>query len=1219
MINQLHNISTILDSHTNPSNAYTHAPPSPPPQPIHPPSHAQMEKKKDTPHVPVSGPIDISIMRSSGSESLVINKSQLPQTLEKLITDGVKPFEEVRESIFWHPVEEFCNTAIEYRSSWRSEWQNGSRGEMVLGKTALPDVKKKRREEKVLIWLKLHDIPIMAFTKDGLSAMATKLGTSGMLDSYTSSMCLQSWGRLDYACALIDIRVDREFKEEMIIAIPDVEDNEEQPVSKKNDASSSGTKKQAETTRQEANTSIPFDTLNTVENDGDLGSNRGTSNLGKKVVNDVADSSNETKKVTETNKVGADLYATSIPNTSNVTLNKLDDPVNVDSDSEVKEVYNETASFMAQTGSKINKVAKNGSGVGNKRLYERWKETYDENPYADDDFDHCGFIETQMTLGLKHNCHLAWFQHFANYALWVGFSSSQYDSSYLSIRMHDISSFHKELDMTYLGALNYFLRIYDTRDFKDMFISHKKYVMELFDTTHIANRNPTRTPVDMESKMGSDGDPLSDPFLSYILHQLDPLLPILMLIGLADPLLGIILRVIVFSWRMIFSHGPSNGNTLSISNDDAGYKGVANAVAKIAWLRNASSNLKRRGQQAEVYRVIVFSWRMIFLHGPSNGKTLSISNDDAGYKVVANAVAKIAWLRNASSNNIFNSQDVSQAGSSFTTFSHAKVLKLVQVQYYLQLYVPPRTCKYTNFKCISVDIAFEDDYGPAVTASRPWGRALRLCTLFSYLSLVATSNWLEKCFKLHAKVSVTSELCFGLPAVKRKISSEDDIEGHSFSVPKKPNVGNLTAIDVVPNVSRGHEPSPDVGQSSVAVIHSHDSDHCPVYDIKTKNKAVKRKISFEDDIEGQSSVAVVHSHESDYCQTNARLKKYQHQPPLASDSRTTSNGVNIMVTRNAQHRTRRYDLPTLDTIGAIVFGGTSITESEFDIIVEEHSRVPQQNRLDYILQNQNDIRNEYLSGLYDAIMRGDRDANDLGTRTILTTSFTGGPRYMYAHYLDALAICRVHGNPSFFITFTCNTKWPEIEEYMEAFPELTTADRADIVDRVFEQKVLLYTIEFQKRGLPHCHSLLWVTPACKVQTDADIDKYISAELPNPTEVPHGYRIISELMMHGPCGLVNKNAACMKDGNKFVHYRRRETVIDTTTNRAACEALGLIGGDQEWVSALEEAVVHASSEELVQILIFCDVSLSVTGVPLKWLLGLFTSHPQAPRQVCAVNW
>ncbi|GJU89861.1 DNA helicase, partial [Tanacetum coccineum] len=46
-----------------------------------------------------------------------------------------------------------------------------------------------------------------------------------------------------------------------------------------------------------------------------------------------------------------------------------------------------------------------------------------------------------------------------------------------------------------------------------------------------------------------------------------------------------------------------------------------------------------------------------------------------------------------------------------------------------------------------------------------------------------------------------------------------------------------------------------------------------------------------------------------------------------------------------------------------------------------------------------------------------------------TGDMLGGPRYMYSHYLDALAICRVHGNPSFFITFTCNVKWPEITEY----------------------------------------------------------------------------------------------------------------------------------------------------------------------------------------------
>nr|GEV25868.1 Rab9 effector protein with kelch motifs-like [Tanacetum cinerariifolium] len=43
MINQLHNISTILDSHTDPSNAYIYVPSSPSPQPVHPPSHAQVE------------------------------------------------------------------------------------------------------------------------------------------------------------------------------------------------------------------------------------------------------------------------------------------------------------------------------------------------------------------------------------------------------------------------------------------------------------------------------------------------------------------------------------------------------------------------------------------------------------------------------------------------------------------------------------------------------------------------------------------------------------------------------------------------------------------------------------------------------------------------------------------------------------------------------------------------------------------------------------------------------------------------------------------------------------------------------------------------------------------------------------------------------------------------------------------------------------------------
>nr|GEW45067.1 DNA helicase [Tanacetum cinerariifolium] len=129
-------------------------------------------------------------------------------------------------------------------------------------------------------------------------------------------------------------------------------------------------------------------------------------------------------------------------------------------------------------------------------------------------------------------------------------------------------------------------------------------------------------------------------------------------------------------------------------------------------------------------------------------------------------------------------------------------------------------------------------------------------------------------------------------------------------------------------------------------------------------------------------------------------------------------------------------------------------------------------------------------------MRGDRDGNHLGTRTILSISFTGGPRYMYAHYLDVLAICRVHGNPSFFITFTCNVKWPEIQEYMDSWPQLTTADRADIVDRVFEQKlrnadIHIYNVIGTRRyDLPTPETTRAVVFGGKTATESEFDLII---------------------------------------------------------------------------------------------------------------------------------
>ncbi|GKG48716.1 ribonuclease H-like domain-containing protein, partial [Tanacetum coccineum] len=42
-----------------------------------------------------------------------------------------------------------------------------------------------------------------------------------------------------------------------------------------------------------------------------------------------------------------------------------------------------------------------------------------------------------------------------------------------------------------------------------MFLSQKKYAVEILERTHMVNCNPSRTPIDTESKLGIDGDPVS--------------------------------------------------------------------------------------------------------------------------------------------------------------------------------------------------------------------------------------------------------------------------------------------------------------------------------------------------------------------------------------------------------------------------------------------------------------------------------------------------------------------------------------------------------------------------------------------------------------------------------------------------------------------------------------------------------------------------------------
>ncbi|GKC64760.1 ribonuclease H-like domain-containing protein [Tanacetum coccineum] len=173
-------------------------------------------------------------------------------------------------------------------------------------------------------------------------------------------------------------------------------------------------------------------------------------------------------------------------------------------------------------------------------------------------------------------------------------------------------------------------------------LQQKKYAVEILERAHVVNCNSSRTPVDTESKLGGDGDPVTDPTLyrslagslqyltftrpdiSYAVQQVylymhDP----------REPHFSALKRILryvcctldyglqlfsssttnlvaysdvdwagcpttrrstsgycVFLGNNLLSWSAKRQPTLSRSSAEAEYHGVANAIAKTCWLRN---------------------------------------------------------------------------------------------------------------------------------------------------------------------------------------------------------------------------------------------------------------------------------------------------------------------------------------------------------------------------------------------------------------------------------------------------------------------------------------------------------------------------------------------------------------------------------------------------------------------------------------------------------
>jgi len=73
----------------------------------------------------------------------------------------------------------------------------------------------------------------------------------------------------------------------------------------------------------------------------------------------------------------------------------------------------------------------------------------------------------------------------------------------------------------------------------------------------------------------------------------------------------------------------------------------------------------------------------------------------------------------------------------------------------------------------------------------------------------------------------------------------------------------------------------------------------------------------------------------------------------------------------------------------------------------------------------------------------------------------------------------------------------------------------------------MHTIEFQKRGLPRVHLLLFLHPNNKYPTSYEIDQIILEEIPSKEDDPELYILVQNHMIHGPCGIIHSESPCMK--------------------------------------------------------------------------------------------
>ncbi|GJY44528.1 ribonuclease H-like domain-containing protein [Tanacetum coccineum] len=261
----------------------------------------------------------------------------------------------------------------------------------------------------------------------------------------------------------------------------------------------------------------------------------------------------------------------------------------------------------------------------------------------------------------------AWFQCFASFVTRIGFQHSKTDTSlfvfhrgpdvaYLLLYVDDIiltasstsflqriiSLLHGEFVMSDLGSLNYFLGVSAQRNASGMFLSQSKFAVEILERANMQKCNPCKTPVDTESKLGPDGEPVSDPTLYRSLAGA------LQYLTFTRPDLSYAVQQVC-----LYMHDPRDPHFTALKRIlryvrgtiDHGLQLHVSSTAQLTAYTDADwagCPVTRRSTSG----YCVFLGDNLLSWSAKRHVTLSRSSAEAEYRGVANVVAETAWLRN---------------------------------------------------------------------------------------------------------------------------------------------------------------------------------------------------------------------------------------------------------------------------------------------------------------------------------------------------------------------------------------------------------------------------------------------------------------------------------------------------------------------------------------------------------------------------------------------